>query len=354
MAGRKAGAFAVLAALAVPAAAHAAVDVDVDAKSNVFAAGLGAVGGGWSGGPTGGGSLPPAVALDGARTIVLESVTGTWTCQGNWQFVGPEGDCYNLAAQTNLTTPTNVAGIVATSEAMLTGVFVGPGVPSGPAPARLNFRPGFLTETFAAVSPLAQQTFYMGDGIGDPGVQQRFRVPAGATRLFLGMADGGSSYGFNGVAGWYQDNSGSLSVAVSSLVVDCEATSWGSPGNDTVSLGSTNDAYAAGDGDDNVNAGSGNDCVHGGGGNDTLAGGSGADQVDAGDGDDAINGGSGDDRIHAGGGIDSVSAGGGADRIDVRDGAGGDVVECGGDFDRYRADPGDVIAADCEQSAELL
>lgn len=341
-------AFAAAVALAAPAGAGAAVTTDVDARSNIFAAGLAAV-------PPftgGGGLLPPVVSLDGAATVVFPSVTGTWTCVTTWPpFYAPDGDCFGDTGDTKIDSVNSIAGFFAASEGPLVGVFLGPDPPAGPAPPPLDFRTGAIGEQFFALAPSLRQPFFVGDGIMGPGLRQRFTVPAGATRLFLGMADADS---FVGNPGWYNDNSGVFRVSVSSLVTTCTPTAFGTSADDTVTLGSANDAYDALAGNDAVNAGSGNDCIHGGAGDDGISGGSGDDQLDGGSGNDTVAGGSGNDRIAALAGTDSVDGGSGNDRIDVRDGAGGDAVDCGGDHDRYRADPGDIIAADCEQSSEIL
>ncbi len=65
--------------------------------------------------------------------------------------------------------------------------------------------------------------FYIGDGlIGDgSGAAQQFVVPAGATRLFLGIPDAPA---FNGGPGGYGDNFGSFTA---SFVVTPEPSSVG-------------------------------------------------------------------------------------------------------------------------------
>ncbi|MEV5878607.1 hypothetical protein AB0L75_31150 [Streptomyces sp. NPDC052101] len=52
--------------------------------------------------------------------------------------------------------------------------------------------------------------------------------------------------------------------------------------------------------------------------------------------------------VDAGTGIDSVTTNGGNDTIGVQDNAPGDTVNCGAGIDRVFADPGDIIAGDCE------
>ena len=85
----------------------------------------------------------------------------------------------------------------------LAGVFLTDDPPSGPAPKRLDFT---KRERFDSLSPRLAQTFLIGDGKG-----RAYDVPKGATRLFLGFADG---YYYTGPPGWYGNNAGELSVTV--------------------------------------------------------------------------------------------------------------------------------------------
>jgi hypothetical protein len=67
--------------------------------------------------------------------------------------------------------------------------------------------------SFSTLSPALGQVFFIGDGLTGTGtgVPQTFFAPAGATRLFLGIADAMS---FGGEPGWYDDNYGSFWVQV--------------------------------------------------------------------------------------------------------------------------------------------
>jgi hypothetical protein len=56
-----------------------------------------------------------------------------------------------------------------------------------------------------------RQIFFIGDGRTHDGEAQRFKVPRGATRLYLGFAD---AWGWRGAPGYFDDNSGSLDVTV--------------------------------------------------------------------------------------------------------------------------------------------
>ena len=92
----------------------------------------------------------------------------------------------------------------------LVGVFLDANVPSGVAPAGLDFSTP-ASQAQASLSPLLNQVFFIGDGLTGTGTGtvQRFVIPAGATRLFLASADGvGANY----------NNSGSFSVVVADAV----------------------------------------------------------------------------------------------------------------------------------------
>jgi uncharacterized repeat protein (TIGR01451 family) len=69
----------------------------------------------------------------------------------------------------------------------LVGVFLDDTEPADPPPPSLDFTRSY---DFSNLSPLLRQVFFIGDGRDASGEQQRFHVPAGATRLFLGQVDG--------------------------------------------------------------------------------------------------------------------------------------------------------------------
>jgi hypothetical protein len=118
--------------------------------------------------------------------------TVTWTATGlvgngplEPQF-GPNGDVtgsrYGLFSHGS-GAENGISDVLGIGVDSLMGVFLGPGVPSGAAPAPLNFSSiGF---TYTSLSPLVDQVFYMGDGSA-----QSLIVPTGATRLYLGTMDG--------------------------------------------------------------------------------------------------------------------------------------------------------------------
>lgn len=98
----------------------------------------------------------------------------------------------------------NVANVVAPINSLI-GVFLRPTVPDAhPAPTALDFSVTGLS--FSAIAPALQQPFFIGDGLTGTGTGsvQVVKVPAGATRLFLGTLDG---------AEWV-NNAGQFEVAV--------------------------------------------------------------------------------------------------------------------------------------------
>jgi len=101
-----------------------------------------------------------------------------------------------------------ISGLVADDRyGPLVGVFLNDFEPSDPAPARLDITGNV---NFATFTPILNQTFFIGDGRDSGGNLQKYFVPSGATRLFLGFVDG--SY-YTHQPGYYIDNRGSLTAA---------------------------------------------------------------------------------------------------------------------------------------------
>ncbi|MGB8169416.1 MAG: hypothetical protein WCF18_18095 [Chthoniobacteraceae bacterium] len=97
-----------------------------------------------------------------------------------------------------------LSGFSSDHDYALYGVFVGAIEPADPRPAALSF---VGNTTFASLSPQLDQVFYIGDGLTGTGSgsTQLFNVPAGALKLYFGLADGVNSPIDNG---FYGDNSG--------------------------------------------------------------------------------------------------------------------------------------------------
>jgi hypothetical protein len=80
--------------------------------------------------------------------------------------------------------------------------------------------------SFTSLSPLLDQTFYIGDGLTSNGTGslQAFNIPTGAADLYLGISDAG---GYNGAPGAYGDNLGSYSVVYD--IAGASTTPTGAP-----------------------------------------------------------------------------------------------------------------------------
>lgn len=183
-----------------------ATTVLIDGSANIFGAGHAtppAPGGG------GTGTLPPSVIL-GVGDVFTFTASGSVTYNGGGNFYGADGGVFG---PTNISSTGGISGIQhGTRRMFLAGVFTDGTEPSGGGPAVLDFS----SDIFTSVSPLLNQTFFIGDGLtgtGSGSVQQ-FNVPSGASRLFLGFADG---FDFAGPPGLYHDDSGTLTVDASQV-----------------------------------------------------------------------------------------------------------------------------------------
>ncbi len=184
----------VLAPAATSGPALAAAQITVDAKANIFGAGQAA-----PPAPAGGGAglAPPGYTFTAAadQVLVFTSVTGKVTCCAKSAPIPYNGPAGGKEWDNTAIPPVGgISGVTADKTMFLVGVFLGPGTPGRTPPA---------TNTFTK-SPKLRQVFYVGDGRGG-----RITVPARATRLFLGFADG---FAFKGPAGAYDDNAGTITA----------------------------------------------------------------------------------------------------------------------------------------------
>jgi Ca2+-binding RTX toxin-like protein len=300
---------------------------------------------------------------DSNLVLTFSSVTGSVSCcsGGGGTFNGPDGGLL-ASGTTNITSFNGIAGIIHTNRTMfLVGVFLDNTEPSDPAPARLSFS---NPEDFTDLSPALGQVFFIGDGLTDTGgAVQRFHVPAGATRLFLGFADAINFGNPTSPPGFYSDNVGSL-VIETEIAEACnglEATILGTNKDDVivgtsgadviVGLGGNdiiyglggNDVICGGTGDDRISGGTGNDRIFGDAGNDVLQGDSGNDILRGGAGNDTLNGNTGNDQLFGDAGNDTLD--GGLDKnlanIDIlRGGAGNDTLNGNTGNDQLFGDAG--------------
>lgn len=204
----------------------------IPATHNVFGAGLSFTG------AVGGGSLPQAIDLPpGTNRVLTFSITGSnLSCCGT---SGPHGGDGGNNLSTYVSSTDTTSGVRHLSRNIfLLGVFLDDDPPTGTAPAlKVYYEPGDTPSPPAgAVStrlpeypaPSLRQSFFIGDGAALAGIPalptlQRFRVPDGATRLFLGFADGLNlgdprfTTPSPAVPGFYGDNTGQITVTVRAL-----------------------------------------------------------------------------------------------------------------------------------------
>jgi hypothetical protein len=216
---RKISVFAQMSILGILACAvspWAYADSLVNATDDIYAAGsqsglIALINDDLAGSGYGGGTAPGFILTSGATSFTFSaSVVDTFTINSGAPsvFNDADGQGVGVAATSSNTGYGSISGITAPGQGYLVGVFIGPGGPSGPAPAALDF----VTTSFTSLSPLLDQTFFIGDGMtGDgSGSVQTFVVPTGATELYLGISD---ALGYNGAPGTYSDNAGMFDVA---------------------------------------------------------------------------------------------------------------------------------------------
>lgn len=206
----------------------------VSAQSNIFASGLN------SSGAVGGGLVPQAIALPPGSNRSLEfTVTGNAiSCCGT---AGPHGADGGTNLSTNISSAPAISGVEHHSRNIfLLGVLLGPTAPVSPAPPRLSyyspvdtFTPpaGSVSDRLAEYFPGFRQSFFIGDGQAAGAQVQRFHLPDGATRLFLGFADGLNlgdprfTTPSPAAPCCYTDNTGTLTVTVR-LIEECATSEY--------------------------------------------------------------------------------------------------------------------------------
>jgi hypothetical protein len=178
--------------------------ITVDAIANIYGAGHDVApdpGGG------GGGELPALVAVpaDG-QVLKIRSAVGSISADGGASFNGADGSLGPITVDAW----DGISGIKDRAGGFyLVGIFLTDDEPQDPAPAAMNFTNRHDAQSS---SPALATVFFIGDGHNAAGQTQRFHVPAGATRLFLGIADACDG---RGLPGCYGDNLGALEVTLS-------------------------------------------------------------------------------------------------------------------------------------------
>ena len=155
--------------------------------------------------PSGGGpgTLPPRWMISGPPPtfVTFSDVSGRVSPIDPSESNGAAGDG---VGPTDVSSYRGISGIVHRRNGMfLVGVFLPDVELLDHAPRRLDFT---RRDRARRLAPRLGQTFLVGDGKG-----RSFKVPPGASRLYLGFADG---YLYVGDPGWYGNNDGKLSVTV--------------------------------------------------------------------------------------------------------------------------------------------
>lgn len=148
------------------------------------------------------GVLPAIITLAaGGGAIVFSNVRGRIGCTHGSSYGADGGGC--------------VGGNTRIKRSLfITGLFLAER--PGTRPAALDFSEAALGMAFTELRPLLGQSFFIGDGLTGTGsgAQQRFVIPAGATKLYLGFAD---AQAFQGDPGAYDDNTGSVAMRLTQV-----------------------------------------------------------------------------------------------------------------------------------------
>ena len=200
---------AALAVMVMTAGPAAAATLTVSATTDIWLAGQadGTVATGNFGSDTAPGNSPVLVPV--AAGAVLQFAASGSTSVDASCFAGPDGGCYPDESAFGVGPANGIGTYQGPSNALL-GVFLGSATPSGMGgPASMDFTQAVnIGQT--SYAPALHQIFFIGDGQTGlaTGAFQQFAAPAGATRLYLAVADSyGSSTG----------NLGSLAVDVSAV-----------------------------------------------------------------------------------------------------------------------------------------
>lgn len=138
--------------------------------------------------------LQVGIPIIPGASIYFRQTTGQ-TSYANASNYGPDGNIGWIVQQRKDN------GINATSAPLnsLVGIFLDNNVPtSGSTPAMLDFS-SVASRDFSTLTPGLKQVFFIGDGMNSSNLLQEFKVPTGATRLYLGIMD---------EKGWWWDNTG--------------------------------------------------------------------------------------------------------------------------------------------------
>lgn len=154
-------------------------------------------------------ALVVGLPLTGGMVLTFDVTGKVGYGPGFFRQSGPDGMLYlGLFHTTHLAGAENGIANTTTRLNALMGVFLDDSQPDlSPAPGALDFSPGGNVPggtNYSSLSPALKQPFFIGDGLDSLANPQQIIAPEGATRLFLGVADG-----------WdWTDNTGSYAVRV--------------------------------------------------------------------------------------------------------------------------------------------
>jgi hypothetical protein len=177
-------------------------------KSNPWLAGMpsGTTANGYDSAPTASPTLLVSGGLVAGAELTLDATGATSNQEGVEEAYAPDGNLnwiiHNYAGAehglANLKAP--ISGLI--------GVFLSDSAPNlSYTPSSLDFTSA-ASRDFASLSPALKQPFFIGDAKKADGTVQKFVVPPGATRLYVGSMDGQQ----------WSDNAGGFSVTVTSGV----------------------------------------------------------------------------------------------------------------------------------------
>jgi hypothetical protein len=128
------------------------------------------------------------IQLVAGEFLNFDAIAGTGQHGATQLVVGPDGDT-NRIFEAYSGAHFGKSNIFAPIDSVV-GVFLGDTSPAGDTPpATLDFTSA-ASRDYTTLSPMLNQVFFIGDGLKSDGTQQSFKVPAGATRLFIGKMDG--------------------------------------------------------------------------------------------------------------------------------------------------------------------